>query len=337
MTTCWNVRPEDFPKAGTPDQKLRFALRYAILAPSSHNSQPWRFYQNGTSVTFVADRTRGLAVIDPYDRELIIGCGAAIMNVCIALSKFGVGYSLTAFPANAESDVVAILHLQDVPANPALIELFPAICQRVTNRGPFDGAPVPPEAIDALQAEAAAEGVGLTAITSEEDRMSVADLVSEADLAQLSDHSFRRELASWLHPSRTRDGVPGHASAMSVLLDFTRPLAGLIVRTFDIGGGIAARDAALALGSPLLVCLATAGDTQEDWLFTGQALARVLLRARLAGLDASFLNQPIEIPNMRDRLRRITGIRDNPQLMIRMGHGKPLGHTPRRPIDEVVF
>ena len=40
---AWSVTPSDFPPTGTLLDKARFAVRYAILAPSSHNTQPWRF------------------------------------------------------------------------------------------------------------------------------------------------------------------------------------------------------------------------------------------------------------------------------------------------------
>lgn len=337
MTTCWSVREKDFPAAGTPDQQLRFALQYAILAPSSHNSQPWRFYQNGASVTFVADRTRGLSVVDPYDRELVIGCGAAIMNVCVALAHFGRGFDLTAFPAEAESDVVAILHLQDRRPMAALAELFPAVCRRVTNREAFEDMPVAAAEIDSLRRESSAEGVSLSAVVSDAQRCMIANLVAEADMIQLADHRFRRELASWMHPSRAADGLPRYAGALADLPDSNRPPENLSVRTFDTGGGVAARDAALVRGSPLLLCFSTAGDTQEDWLFAGQALGRVLLRANLAGLDASFLNQPVQVPALRHRLARVIGVCGNPQLLIRMGRRRSLPHTPRRPAGEVVF
>lgn len=39
-TDIWNVQETDFPVTGTPEEKLKFVLNYAILAPSSHNTQP---------------------------------------------------------------------------------------------------------------------------------------------------------------------------------------------------------------------------------------------------------------------------------------------------------
>jgi hypothetical protein len=62
----------------------------------------------------------------------------------------------------------------------------------------------------------------------------------------------------------------------------------------------------------------------------------VLLTARLEGYDASYLNQPIEIPELRERLRSLLACGGMPQLLIRVGKGPPAAHTPRRPVEAVV-
>ena len=37
--TPWKIKEQDFPNKGSPVNKLKFLLRYAILAPSGHNAQ----------------------------------------------------------------------------------------------------------------------------------------------------------------------------------------------------------------------------------------------------------------------------------------------------------
>src|SRR3712207_1323163 len=70
------VTPPPFPPDAAPTELLRAAVGYAIRAPSSHNTQPWRFRITDGAVELFADRTRALAVVDPHDRELTISCGA---------------------------------------------------------------------------------------------------------------------------------------------------------------------------------------------------------------------------------------------------------------------
>jgi hypothetical protein len=43
-------------------------IESASLAPSLHNSQPWRFRIDGTAIEVYADRARQLRVLDPAGR-----------------------------------------------------------------------------------------------------------------------------------------------------------------------------------------------------------------------------------------------------------------------------
>ena len=40
---AWNVTESQFPREGSKIEQMKFLLNYAILAPSSHNTQPWLF------------------------------------------------------------------------------------------------------------------------------------------------------------------------------------------------------------------------------------------------------------------------------------------------------
>jgi len=95
---AWNVSPDDFPIDGGADQKLLFMLNFAILAPSSHNTQPWLFRLQGHEVELLADRTRTLPVSDPLQRESVISCGAALHHLQLATRYFGTTLELNFFP-----------------------------------------------------------------------------------------------------------------------------------------------------------------------------------------------------------------------------------------------
>src|ERR1700758_4962846 len=85
----WEVSESDFPASSTPAPKLRFLLNYAVLAPSRHNAQPWRFKIEDNVVELYADCLRALPVSDPQNREMTISCGAALANLLIAIRYFG--------------------------------------------------------------------------------------------------------------------------------------------------------------------------------------------------------------------------------------------------------
>ncbi|WOD15578.1 Acg family FMN-binding oxidoreductase [Paraburkholderia kirstenboschensis] len=337
QTDAWSVDEHQLDSTASTGEKLRFALRYAVLAPSNHNTQPWHFILDGDSATLCADRLRALPVVDPFDRELIIGCGAALFNLRVALSHFRLAYAITLFPSGLDPDALA--HVQIVPdghCDAALAPLLPAILKRVTTREIFRDEPLPLGALQQLVDAAEAEGADAVCVSSAPMREKLAELVAEADRIQFDDPRFRRELASWIHPRRREDGMPALSDRITAVLDLAAPLFASVIRTFDLGGGLAAAHHALVEGSPLLICLATSTDDAAAWLSAGQALERLLLVAANAGITASYLNQPTELSALRERLRTTLMMDTVPQLLLRVGRGRPAAHSPRRPLPEVV-
>lgn len=269
---AWNVNPSDFPATGTLLDKARFAVRYAILAPSSHNSQPWRFVSGDRELLICADRTRSLPNIDPFDRELIISCGAALFNLRVALARFLIPVEIATFPFSAEPDVVArIAFPESGPTLKEIAALFGAITKRVTNRGSFIFEDIPDSAIECLRSAAEAEGLDVAFAQTSGKRELVAELVAAADRRQFDDPSFRRELASWIHSSRRDDGMPAFSQGFKALADFANPIAAMVIRTFDVGEGVAASHEQLARGSPLLAAFlrrwtTTRGGYPRGWV-----------------------------------------------------------------------
>jgi len=333
----WNITETDFPYSGTRSEQLHFMLRYAILAPSSHNTQPWLFRIENGAIEVYADRTRALPVCDPDDRELSISCGAAVFHVRITLRHFGHRDLLEILPKTHDSDFLARVTPGD--AYHATLEeqqLFRAIQKRRTNRSKFEDRNVPDALLVDLQQAARMEGATLHIVRGENRRNAVADLIAEGDRIQMSQKSFRRELAAWVRSNRSvqQDGIPGYGFGFTDIVSVGGPF---VIRTFDLGGFQAAKDRDLAHGSPITAVLHTEADTPRDRIAAGQALARILLRARADGVWASFLNQPIEVEELRPKLRDAVDITGFPQLLLRMGYGPDVRPTPRRSVNDVVI
>lgn len=335
--SAWNISEADFPRGGTPEQQLGFLLHYAILAPSTHNAQPWRFRIKGATLDLFADYERSLPVADPKDRELTISCGAALFNLRTAMNFFGCIGEARPFPDPHRPNLLARVTLDTTKTQDReWTELFGAITRRVTNRGPFAPGAAPPSLEADMRDAAHVEGAWLATFGSARSKETVGFLVAKGDRIQFDNPDFRRELAGWLHSRRDNDGLPAYAKGAHELLGFATPAVAFLVRTFDFGNGVAARDKELAAGSPLLACLGTARDTPLEWLNAGQALQRALLVATAHGFHASFLNQPIEAVQLRSALGALAGHKGYPQILLRIGCGSPVKHTPRRPIEEVL-
>jgi len=336
-----NLQPRDvweleFPATHGAAERLRFLLNYAVLAPSSHNAQPWLWKMNGETVELHADRSRALPIADPDDRELIMSCGASLLHLRLALRHFGYAGEVVTFPDPQNPDFLARVGLGSKQAPTAEDDLlFWAISKRHTNRQPFEERELPASLLPALQAEAAREGAWLHVIRDAAQRDAVVDLIVKGDWIQGHDKCFRRELANWIHPNHSAqaDGMPGYALGMNDLSSHVAPLA---IKALDIGEAQAKKDRRLAESAPVLAVLGTADTRSASCLAAGQAVARVLLRACAAGVSASFFNQPIELHRLCTQLRDILERDGYPQLLFRLGYAAEAKATPRRTVEQVL-
>jgi hypothetical protein len=78
-----------FPADGSLADRLRFLLQDAVLAPSSHNTQPWKFRLDGSRIDLFMDEARWLKVCDYDQRELHISVGCCWENMLVAAYHFG--------------------------------------------------------------------------------------------------------------------------------------------------------------------------------------------------------------------------------------------------------
>lgn len=317
-------------KRSVTEEQMKSLLSYAVLAPSSHNTQPWRFEIADGAVYLFADRTRALPANDPDDRELTISCGCALMNLRVAAAHEAIGVTFDIAPDCSDDDLLAVISFdKEHSLTTDEAGLFESIEGRRTYRKRFAPRDIPPGIPDSLSATASKEGSWLEVIESEEDRQKVTELVSAGDSIQWSNSSWRRELAAWMHPRRRGDGltVPGIAA----------PIAKVVVRTFDMGSGVGAKDKQLADESPMLAVLGTTSDSVADWLAAGQALQRILLSAHSQGLQASYLNQPIQVASLRPKLQNLLSQQGFPQILLRLGFPEDdIRAAPRRHLYEVI-
>lgn len=334
---AWQVTPEAFPGDAAMIAKLEYVTRYAVLAPSTHNTQPWWFRIVEETIELHADRSRALPIADPDSRELLMSCGAALLNLRLAMRRFGYTATVRTFPDAADPDLLARVTMTVGPATSDLErDLFDAIARRRTNRQRFTRTAVVDEAAQRkLQSAALTDDAWLVPIWGE-PRGEISALVDRADRARFRDRRYRRELAEWLLPNRSERGagVPGYALGFGTLASYVLPAA---VRTFDLGRLLALRDRRLAKAAGLLAVLGTSGDGPGDWLTAGQASERVALTAETMGLSTSYLGQPLEHAGHRDRVRELV---NNPgccpQQILGFGPAPAVRATPRRRFSEVI-
>ena len=288
------------------------------------------------------DDRRMLPVADPVGRQAYLGLGAAVFLLRLALAVRHRAVRVELRPDRARPDLVALLAVVgEREPTPEEVRLAAAVSRRRTVRTPFRDGEVPVPLRVAWREHAEAEGGVLRWVERIGERSGVARLVAEADRQQRHDPAYLEELRRWTAPERVAEGTGVPTSTFGVTSEVGHA-AEFTLR--DFGAGRRSEDQppegqrhpGPLEEHPLVAVLLTAADSADDWLRGGQALMRVLLAAADDGYFASYLNQPIDLPELRQQLRDELGLDGRPQLVLRLGRpSEPLPPpTPRRPPAE---
>jgi nitroreductase len=328
-------RMEATMKTGLDQQHwvLEYAVERAVLAPSVHNTQPWRFLLKGEVLELHADRGRQLNILDPSGRQLLISCGCALFNARAALASRGYQANVERLPERDDPTLLARITISPGSDRQPIGNFDHWVEARHTNRRRFAQDIVAPQDVYDLVQAALAEDTQLFTVTDLDHRLAAARLSQEADGLENADPAYRAELRTWTTDDPTRrDGV---AAVASPHVDGAAE-DDIPIRDFDTrGAGSLPAETHSSINQCLLL-LGVTQDSEYSWLRAGEALERVLLEATRLGYAASPLTQVIEIPSTRERLRVELNLSMHPVVLLRVGRAPLTSASRRRLLDDVL-
>lgn len=325
---AWDITPDQFPRTGSEVDRLSFLIGYAVLAPSTRNTQPWHFRVTGSAVEVRKDLDRWQQVADPHQRELHISLGCAIENLSIAAAHFGYRSAADCLASCPDPTLVARIRLvsDEVPAPAVGDPRFDAITRRHTNHGVYDDRPLSDADREALAGVHVDPGLRVDWIADDHHRRAVDDLVMRADALLFSRPEYRHELAlvlgsgafgtSWLLASIERFAVEYLASPHR----------------------IAAADRRIVASAPLIAVISAQSDSREAQVRAGQVLERLYLEATLRGISLQPVSQLLEAAETASDLAALLpDPASRPLQPLRVGYARERHtHTPRRPLADVL-
>lgn len=308
-------------------------VRYATLAASSHNTQPWKFGLEADGVVILPDLSRRCPAVDPDDHHLYASLGCAAENMHLAAQAAGL-HSHYSYDASASR-----LRLDFEQGQSLRSDLFEAIPIRQSCRSEYDGAVLSAEERRLLAEAGSGNGVSVMLLDSRQLKEEVAEYVAAGNSAQFADRAWSRELKSWIRFNardaiRLGDGlygpvmgnpdVPAWVGRLFMSLAFSSRSQNL-------------KDIRLIRSSSAIAVLFSEADDKAHWIEAGRCYERLALQAAALGLRTAFINQPVEVPTLRPEFASFLGIGSRrPDLVVRIGRGPSMPRSLRRPVNEVL-
>lgn len=340
------INLDDFHAISSKEEKIKFLLKFAILAPSTHNSQPWLFKIKNNSCEILYDPKLSIPNADPEGRDLFISIGCAIENLILVSRYFGVFDSLS-YRLSSNSNLVAEVGFKnldtvDSQVNPNLERLVRMILARINARGIFLDKPIPLDTLAALSAvlnhereEYDLDHLSIDFIKEKEKIIGLAKLTGEGIEIAYESKNFRKEMSNWFRNSFTfkKDGLPGYALKMPALVSL---FFSTLVRFVNIGKKLASLNVKSISSAPL-VCIISANQDEKPliWVKTGRLAQRLMLEFNIIDYNTSIFVASIEMGETYKKVQYLTGITKRPQFFFVTGKIDSLHKpTPRFAVDE---
>jgi hypothetical protein len=309
-------------------------VRYATLAASSHNTQPWKFALEPGRIMILPDLSRRCPAVDPDDHHLFVSLGCAAENLVLAAQAAGL-QSRVSYDASRSSIEVGFEEASPTPS-----PLFDAIPSRQCSRTAYDGTLLTSDQLRLLEKAGRGDGVSVMLLTDSGQKEQLTEYVVEGNRAQFGDPRWAEELRSWIRFNgrdavRSGDGLYGRAIG-------SPDVPGWMGRLFMRLGFSAERqnrkEIAYIRSSAAIAVIVSEIDDKPHWIEAGRCYERLALQATALELRSAFINQPVEVARLRQQFATLLGIgHRRPDLVIRIGRGPEMPRSLRRPVEHVLL
>lgn len=320
--------------AGDKPTLLRELVRYATLAPSSHNTQCWKFHLEDRSISVLPDLSRRCPVVDPDDHHLFVSIGCATENMIQAALANGL-HGNVIFDDSARKELRVLLE----PTKAVATSLFNAIPERQSTRAEYDGKPISMNELALLERAGQGNGVRIILLTERAAMEKVLEYVVQGNMAQMNDRAFVEELKAWIRFS-SRDAVQmgdGLYAASSGNPSVPSWLGSLLFGLFFTPKSENDKYAKHVRSSAGIAIFVSEAENPAQWIEVGRCYERFALQSAALGIRNAMLNQPVEVSELRPQFATFLGVGGSrPDLVVRFGRGLKLPPSLRRPVDAVL-
>ncbi len=325
------------PTEVLPRGRIMELLRLAGLAPSGHNTQPWKFSVDKNVIRIFPDFTRQLPVVDPDNHALYISLGCALENLVIAALHMGLEAEVEYFPPHEPEECLLVrLAPGEEDGDP---NLFKAIPLRQSTRSCYSEHNIPLSHLHLMESASRREGIGFQLFTEPGDILKIMELVKDGIRRQFNNPAFLEELSAWIrfNPKEAetrRDGLSAPTIGFSPV---PRWLGKLILRSIHTPQHEAKRAEQLIRSSSELMLFTAEKNEKAHWIDLGRSFERVALTATSLNIKHAHMNSPCEVVEVRRELQKHLGLEEaQPLLLIRIGYGKTMPRSPRRPVHSLL-
>ncbi|TGM24483.1 Acg family FMN-binding oxidoreductase [Leptospira meyeri] len=332
----------------------------ALLAPNSHNSQPWKIRRvSDTEFLLFGDKEKQLPEIDPLNRQFFHTHGCFLELAHLTADKLMFDTKISYFPKGKPGPKtffsLPVAKFEIFPKTKCVHDfLFAGVPNRRMNRSVYSGDIITKEEMDDLQMLIGPTKHKLLFVNDPKQLESILPILDAAFSMETNRTESNELNRKWFRISKEdiyikRDGLTLEGNGLSGMkLWFAKTF--FVDLSKETWHSESSKEAGIQMfhnqvySSKALVFFVTEGsDDERSWLETGRDFMRLTLACAVRDIAFHTMNQSVEdYPESRDftkQLKTILGLKSKEQIQLiaRMGRSTYEFDSPRRDLKSFLI
>jgi nitroreductase len=349
------------------EEDIKQILKYAVMAPSGENCQPWSFKVSEKTINLFNLPQRDQSLYNVGQCGSYVSHGALIENVKISALELGYSVTVKIFPNSNDKNHVATIVLEKGSHENS--PLYGAIDKRITNRKPFIKKVLPEEEVRKLKESVSVDKVKILFTQKNSDKQILAKAASMNESVMMSNrflHDFFFSHVTWTKEEDNQKKIGFFIDTLELPLPAQKIFK--MVKNWNIANFlnklglhkmVGKQNAKTYASSSGFGVLTTRDISPEGFINAGVALEQVWLTATTLGINFQpvsgllflmnafrfgetdkFTNhQKINLEEGYEKIRQTFLVNKDEHIvfMFRFGHGdKPTARSSRFKIEDFI-
>lgn len=292
--SAWNISLQEIELLKTNEDWVSFLLKFAVLAPSSHNSQPWLFEIDDKYIKIYKNVDKQLVVGDPENRLMFISIGCAIQNIKIVADYCGINIEIL-YSIDINEELVATIILGDIGfVKNDLNHLANFITQRSTNRSNYLSKEIPQGFFDDVKKFKNLTNIDLSVdwFFDKYIKKDIGEISSNSSVEVMDKPGFKKELSHYIKNNLTRSkyGIPAFGMSIPTLFSFIVPV---LIRFLNMDRLSKKQNIKLFSDfTPVVGVISVDKNSKQHWVLIGEMYEFIALCAEKYNLKTSVWGAP---------------------------------------------
>lgn len=329
-----NLEEKKFYDIKTDEEKIKFLLNYAILAPSTHNTQPWLFKIKKNSCEIYADEKLLLPYADPIKRDFYISIGCCIENLILISKYFNV---FDKIEYKFKNNLICIVYFKDLQfqtkTNDEFYDFIKGIKLRFNARGLFENKNISNDILEKIKNLNNNFDLDIKFLTEKEKIDHMGKLIAKGLEVAYANKNFRYEMSNWINSnlSSRKEGIAGYALRMPFLISLMFPF---MIKFLNLGKKLGYLNYLSIRSAPVSCLISSKNNNPLAWCQVGQLAERIMVYLASMGIKTSIFVSAIEM-GFSEEVKKLFNINLIPQFHFCIGYiDYPYKYTLRHPVEE---